>query len=297
MAQYSVAYFGSKAAVASAAGLPSVGPAGPRPLAGSVVTRHARTNWALLASSVMHVCIAVVLVLIVRPAPSLDQPVAEAIELVFTPPQAAGPANAQPTSEVAPETDAPTQQAPAEAEPPVDSPPVAELSIPDPDPPPPVDLAPLPQRRTPPPLPKPSQPPPPRPAVRPRPTTVGPAPEAPAQARPAASAPPGPARMDEAPPAAISPGWQAALAAWLQANKVYPEEARRRGDEGRAAVRFTVTREGRVVGLQLLSSTGSVVLDAAVDRLLRGARLPPFPAGMSQEEVTVTLQIRYSLER
>jgi periplasmic protein TonB len=80
-------------------------------------------------------------------------------------------------------------------------------------------------------------------------------------------------------------------------NKTYPDEAWQRGDEGRAAVRFTVDREGRVLDCQLLSGTGSAILDAAVGRLLRGARLPPFPVGMEQERITITLQIRYALER
>jgi periplasmic protein TonB len=86
---------------------------------------------------------------------------------------------------------------------------------------------------------------------------------------------------------------------WSRTTRPLPatrDEARRRGDEGRATVRFTVNREGRVVDFQLLSRTGSAILDAAVERLLREARLPPFPAGMDQEQVTVTLQIRYALE-
>jgi TonB family protein len=61
-------------------------------------------------------------------------------------------------------------------------------------------------------------------------------------------------------------------------------------------VRFTVDREGRVLQLQLLSGTGSPLLDEAVERLLHGARLPPFPPGMDQAQVTVSLQIRYTLE-
>ena len=62
-------------------------------------------------------------------------------------------------------------------------------------------------------------------------------------------------------------------------------------------MRFTVNREGRVLDFQLLSGTGSPILDAAVEHLLRGAKLPPFTAEMEQEQVTVTLQIRYALER
>jgi TonB family protein len=62
-------------------------------------------------------------------------------------------------------------------------------------------------------------------------------------------------------------------------------------------VRFTVNRGGQVLDVQLLSGTGSVILDEAVQRLLRDAHLPPFPPGMDQPQVTVTLQIRYALER
>jgi TonB family protein len=62
-------------------------------------------------------------------------------------------------------------------------------------------------------------------------------------------------------------------------------------------VRFTVSRDGHVIDFQLLTTSGSTILDTAVERLLRGARLPPFPSGMEQEQVTVTLQIRYTLER
>ena len=116
-----------------------------------------------------------------------------------------------------------------------------------------------------------------------------------------AQAPTAPSASSAAPASrpqqAVSPGWQSALGAWLQANKRYPDEAQRRGDEGRATVRFTVSRDGQVLDFQLLSGTGSTILDAAVERLLKGARLPPFPAGMDQDQITVTLQIRYALER
>jgi periplasmic protein TonB len=103
------------------------------------------------------------------------------------------------------------------------------------------------------------------------------------------------------PPAAaasvISQSWQGAIGAWLEAHKTYPEEARRRGDHGRAIVRFTVDRDGHVLTVQLMTGTGSASLDDAVERLLRGARLPPFPTDMVEPSVTVTLQIRYTLEQ
>jgi protein TonB len=109
----------------------------------------------------------------------------------------------------------------------------------------------------------------------------------------------GPARTAAAaaaPPAPLSPGWQSALAAWLEAHKTYPEQARRRGDQGRAVVRFTVDRAGLVQDVEILTSSGSTVLDGAIDRMLSGAHVPPFPPGMTQADVTVTVQIRYALE-
>ncbi len=269
---------------------------------------------------------AAVLVLIARRIPPPAQPVAETITVVFTPapvaelldvpsvPDVAEPPRIQPPPEPQPPTAAPLPSPPITI--PEPEPPSVDLETPPPSIPPPpapaspepipepesspVDLAiPPPSSIPPPPTAAPTKPithpPTPRPAPRPRPSNAPSSAPAPVQAQTPQGTPPV-TPANSPPPAAINPGWQNALGAWLQANKTYPDEARRRGDEGRATVRFTVNREGRVVDFQLLSMTGSAILDAAVERLLRGARLPPFPAGMDQEQVTVTLQIRYALE-
>ena len=78
--------------------------------------------------------------------------------------------------------------------------------------------------------------------------------------------------------------------------ETYPEQARRRGEQGRAVVRFSVDRDGRVLGVQLPSPTGSSILDDAFEHMLQGAHVPPFPPRMDQAEITVTVQIRYALE-
>ena len=95
----------------------------------------------------------------------------------------------------------------------------------------------------------------------------------------------------------MSPSWEGQLSAWLQAHKSYPEAAREQGEEGTASVRFTVARDGRALAVSLVHGSGSALLDAAAATLLRDARVPPFPAAMSQAEVTVTVAIRYTLER
>lgn len=119
---------------------------------------------------------------------------------------------------------------------------------------------------------------------------------------PAAPAPPL-APLPAAPPtvapaaAEVSPAWRGALGAWLQSNKRYPAAARAAGQEGRVAVRFTVDRTGRVLSVQVVASSGAPALDEATRAMLAGAQLPPFPPGMTQTQLTMTVGIQYALER
>jgi periplasmic protein TonB len=100
---------------------------------------------------------------------------------------------------------------------------------------------------------------------------------------PATVAVPGPA-------ASVAPGWNALLAAWLAANRRYPDQARRRGEEGDVTVRFTVAYDGRVLVVAVTKGSGSAALDGAALRLLQGAKLPA--PGL---EVTRTVRIRFRL--
>jgi protein TonB len=95
--------------------------------------------------------------------------------------------------------------------------------------------------------------------------------------------------------APIAGEWQRSLATWLAAHKTYPDEARRRGMEGAVALRLTVDRSGRVLDVVLVRSAGSSMLDAAAEAMVRNAVLPPFTAGMSQDTVTITIQLHYAL--
>lgn len=97
--------------------------------------------------------------------------------------------------------------------------------------------------------------------------------------------------------AEISSGWQNSLAAWLRSHRNYPDEARRRAEEGVALVRFNVTRDGQVIAVTLVRSSGSATLDEAAQAMVRGAHLPPFPADMPQSQTTVTVPVRYRLEQ
>ena len=147
-------------------------------------------------------------------------------------------------------------------------------------------------------------PPPPRPAPKPRPKPMQPvdrpSPEM-ALPLPPAPAPASPPQVASLPPPAqapvISADYRAMLSSWLESHKRYPEDARQRGEEGRAVLRFRVDRSGRVIDYAVVSSTGYSDLDAAVELMMRGATLPPFPASMTSPEIEVSVTIRFGLTR
>ena len=82
----------------------------------------------------------------------------------------------------------------------------------------------------------------------------------------------------------------------MQSRKHYPDEARRQGREGQVAVRFTIARDGQVLDAQIVRGSGSDLLDQAALSTFRGGRAPPFPADMTQQQLTTTVSIRYRLE-
>jgi periplasmic protein TonB len=272
-------------------------PGAPRyPLSGGSPRRRA----PLAASLLLHFTVAVAVALWLPPRaptrPEPDQP----IEMIFQPPaEAAAEVPQPPSAEAAPapaEAPPPRPPEPMKQAPPVPvapPPPQVEEAPPVPSVPAPVEAMPA----VPPPVaeqprerPKPAPPPrqQPRPIVRAPPAAPQPAPSA----APPQTATPTPV---EAPPAPISTAWRQALSAWLAAHKSYPEAARRGGEEGSVALRFAVERSGRVTEVSVARGSGSPVLDAAAEAMLRNATLPAFPATMSQERIVVTVQLHFSL--
>jgi protein TonB len=176
--------------------------------------------------------------------------------------------------------DPPKEPAPSDFAPP----PPDALAPPDFSAPPPPPKSPKPQA-----APQAAQP-------KPEPKRAAPTVAQPAPARPAAKAPaesgspaPAPAAVAAA-PATVAPGWNALLAAWLAANRRYPDEARRRSEEGEVTVRFTVMPGGQVSEAAVVKGSGFAALDAAALRLLQGATLPA--PGV---EATRTVRIRFRL--
>jgi TonB family protein len=218
----------------------------------------------LCASIVGHGCAIALLIVLAARLPPVPQPIAAGgIQIILVPPEPPPPIAEPPPPPEPPEVHPPPPEPPP--------PPVVETA---PLPPPPLKPAakPLPQRR-----------PPPQPArAQALPQT--------AMVRPIATPPPPTGPI-------VSAGYRAALSTWLESHKHYPESARERGEEGRAVLRFRVDRSGRVLDYALLQSTGHPDLDAALDRMMRGASVPPFPAEMTASDVEVSVAIRFALAR
>lgn len=229
-----------------------------------------------------HVLLLVLLFLLpetVAVPPRID--LSNAVSVVFAPPP---PPPAPPQPEPPPPRTVVEQPAP---------PPPPQIVEQPPPPPAPVAETP------PPPPPKPERKPVSRPRPRPQPVQPAeqplPLPQLPLPVQPQA---PQMASIPSPPPApTISPDYRAMLSGWLESHKRYPEDARQRGEEGRAILRFRVDRSGRVIDYAVVSSTGYADLDAAVENMMRGAVLPPFPPSMREPEIEVSVTIRFGLTR
>jgi len=232
----------------------------------------------LAASIAGHCGVVALLLLYAGHLPPAPRPIARGgIEIMLMPP-------APPVVKVEPPPEPPPLV--VEAEPPRPPPPVVKAE----PPPPPLRLRPKPVVRRPPPV----REPPPQPVPFRVTTPVVPPPPAPVQSAAIPRPAPPPVRS---PGPIVSAGYRAALGAWLESHKHYPEDARARGETGQAVLRFHVDRSGRVLSYAITHSTGHRDLDAAIDRMMQGASLPPFPQEMAASDIDVSVAIRFALAR
>jgi protein TonB len=180
-------------------------------------------------------------------------------------------------SEVVPEPEPPP---PVEMPPPV----VAEVTLPEPEPPPPLEL-------------KPPEPPKPiekKVEKKPQPKMAAPQ-AAPQQAAVAAAPAPG-ASVD--PPSNTLPTWKGILLKHLERHKRYPHEAQRSRHEGITYVRFTMSRDGRVLAARVERGAGIASLDQeGLDLLQRAQPLPPLPADQPGESLELIVPIQFFMKR
>lgn len=178
-----------------------------------------------------------------------------------------------------------------------------------PQPPAPVEQPPLPKLvEAPKPkiaIPKPekpkAKPQPPKPEKKPDPPQEKPAEQESVDTPPSTA----PAQKSAAPAPSVAsqsnamPSWQSDLLRHLSKYKKYPEDARRRGMQGTARLRFVVDAEGKVLSYSLAGGSGNASLDRATLEMIRRAQpLPPPPKELlTNGSLEVVAPFVYSLDK
>lgn len=89
--------------------------------------------------------------------------------------------------------------------------------------------------------------------------------------------------------------WQQALHAHLEREKRYPRQARRLKKKGMPVIRFTIDREGSVLNVELVKSSGTASLDKeAIELVGRAQPLVKPPSSVKGARLTLTLPINFS---
>jgi len=82
----------------------------------------------------------------------------------------------------------------------------------------------------------------------------------------------------------------------IESRKRYPESARSRRTEGRVTVRFTITPEGRVTGIQMVKSSGHALLDqAALNTVKEASPFPRAPSNLFKGSFQMEIVLAFEL--
>lgn len=85
------------------------------------------------------------------------------------------------------------------------------------------------------------------------------------------------------------------LSAWLQKHHEFPARAQRRNLYGTTRVRFTIDRDGNLLGYEILASSGHKILDdAAIATLKRAEPFPPMPADLAGAQYAPSVEIKFT---
>lgn len=77
---------------------------------------------------------------------------------------------------------------------------------------------------------------------------------------------------------------------------LYPEIARRRGEQGRTVLRVSVGADGQPLDVTVAVSSGFSILDAAASAAVRAWRFIPAMRGGRQVPATAEIPVQFRLE-
>ncbi len=88
--------------------------------------------------------------------------------------------------------------------------------------------------------------------------------------------------------------WQVKIVKLVARKQVYPRAAMRKELEGRAKVRVSIDRSGKILSHEVLTPTGLAVFDKEIPKLMK--RIKAFPAppeGMSDTKLSFVLPLSW----
>ncbi len=90
----------------------------------------------------------------------------------------------------------------------------------------------------------------------------------------------------------IKAAYKISLAAWLERYQSYPSVAKRRGQQGRVEIEFTIDQDGNVLSQKIITPSPFNALNKATLKMLKRANpLPPVPRELRQGRSTFTYTV------
>jgi protein TonB len=82
----------------------------------------------------------------------------------------------------------------------------------------------------------------------------------------------------------VDPVWGRKVSQLISANYSYPRSAQLRGEQGKAKIKIAISGTGKVLGVELVQSSGSAILDREAVRIpMKVGAFPPPPTGNTIE--------------
>jgi TonB family protein len=91
------------------------------------------------------------------------------------------------------------------------------------------------------------------------------------------------------------PGGQEALITWMQAEMIYPEDAKAKGLEGKVMVKFQISAEGKVTAAEVVRGADEVLNNAALETVKKMPDFIPAVKGGQAVASELVLPIVFSL--
>lgn len=94
----------------------------------------------------------------------------------------------------------------------------------------------------------------------------------------------------------LSRQYKARLRQLIASHKRYPKRAKRRGQEGKVSLSFSIRHSGVISNIRVIKSSGVSSLDnAAIRAIQQTSRQLPYPAGMAKRSFQLTITLAYQL--